>query len=420
MEIYETIFRFLYNILSVYVGYRTIELFLISKKIKWEKKFCLYFIVWLINSLLYVFSTGIIVVRISIIIGYLCFAFILYKGSWKMKILATVGAFALGLISEDVVWIFSNLIGKPIEEEAMGCLCSGIFALLLLLLLERLKVFTKRASIPASGCWNLILLFLGSVFLAEIVTERMESYEWTMISLELICMINLGTYHIYHKVVENYEERIEKTEILQKNRMYLKQLEILQQSRQNIRILRHDLKNHLQLISSYLEKGEYEKAADYIESMEELQSVKGEYVKTGNVAVDSILNYKLEVIERQTGCKPQLQIDIPCESMISEADLNIVLGNLLDNAGEALQKSDEKHLDIRLKYERGILYLSIYNSFDGVVYKSSNSKFKTRKRDDVKHGYGLQSVERVVKKYSGIMRITHDEQMFCVDLYFYV
>lgn len=81
-----------------------------------------------------------------------------------MKILATVGAFALGLLSEDVVWIFSNLIGKPIEEEAMGCLCSGIFALLLLLLLERLKVFTKRASIPASGCWNLILLFLGSVF----------------------------------------------------------------------------------------------------------------------------------------------------------------------------------------------------------------------------------------------------------------
>ena len=85
------------------------------------------------------------------------------------------------------------------------------------------------------------------------------------------------------------EERIEKAEILQEDRMYLKQLEILQQSRQNIRILRHDLKNHLQLISSYLEKGEYEKAADYIESgLEELQSVKGEHVKTGNVAVDSI------------------------------------------------------------------------------------------------------------------------------------
>lgn len=106
--------------------------------------------------------------------------------------------------------------------------------------------------------------------------------------------------------------------------------------------------------------------------------------------------------------------------MISEADLNIVLGNLLDNAGEALQKSDEKHLDIRLKYEKGILYLSIYNSFDGVVYKGSNSKFKTRKRDDVKHGYGLQSVERVVKKYSGIMRISCSKHLFCVDLFFYV
>lgn len=51
--------------------------------------------------------------------------------------------------------------------------------------------------------------------------------------------------------------------------------------------------------------------------------------------------------------------------------------------GRHWQKSDEKHLDIRLKYEKGILYLSIYNSFDGVVYKGSNSKVKTRKRSDV-------------------------------------
>lgn len=37
-----------------------------------------------------------------------------------MKILATVGAFALGLISEDVVWIFSNLIGKPMKKKLWG------------------------------------------------------------------------------------------------------------------------------------------------------------------------------------------------------------------------------------------------------------------------------------------------------------
>ena len=97
-----------------------------------------------------------------------------------MKILATVGAFALGLISEDVVWIFSNLIGKPIEEEAMGCLCSGIFALLLLLLLERLKVFTKRASIPASGCWNLILLFLllAGVMFGSLLAAATRGIPW--------------------------------------------------------------------------------------------------------------------------------------------------------------------------------------------------------------------------------------------------
>ena len=62
-----------------------------------------------------------------------------------MKILATVGAFALGLLSEDVVWIFSNLIGKPIEEEAMGCLCSGNICVTFTLLLESIKSFYKES-----------------------------------------------------------------------------------------------------------------------------------------------------------------------------------------------------------------------------------------------------------------------------------
>lgn len=420
MEIYEIIFRLVYNILSVYVGFRTVDFFLVKKNIKWERKFCLYFILWLINSLLYIFSTGIVVVRTSIIICYLCVAFLLHQGSWKMKVLAAVGALALGIISEDIVWIFSNIIGKPIEEEALGCLCAGIFQLFLLLLIERTRVFVKRAIIPASACWNMVLLFVGSIVLAEIVTEKVESYQWTMIALGIICMINLGTDHIYHKMAENYENKFERAQILQENRMYLKQLEILEQSRQNMRILRHDLKNHMQLISLYLEDGEYEKATSYIGSMNELQNVKGEYAKTGNIAIDSILNYKLEVIENRSECKLNIQINIPAELKIAEVDLNIILGNLLDNAEEALQKSKEKYLDICIKYENGILYISIYNSYDGIIDEDSSGRFKTQKKNYAKHGYGLQSVERVVKKYDGLMKTSYDKQLFRVDLFLYL
>lgn len=416
MAVSEIIFRFVFNILSIYTGFRTIDLFLVQKKIRWEKRFGLYFIIWLINSALYAYGAGIAIVRISIIIGYFCVAYFLHEGSWKIKALATIGALALGVVSEDVVWILSNFLGKPIEYEAMGCLCSSILILLLILLLERLKVSATKTVIPASACWNMVLLFFGSICLAEIMSEKIDSYEWATTAVVLISLINLGTFHVYHKVAEKYEEKLEQATILQESRMYLKQLELLEQSQQNVRIMRHDLKNHLQLISAYLENGEYQKAADYVESLEEIQSVKGEYVKTGNVEVDSILNYKLELIEKQTGCKPQIRVDIPKESLMSGVDFNTILGNLLDNAQEALRTAKEKYLDIQLKYEQGNLYLSVYNSYDGTVQTDKKSRLKTRKLDAENHGYGLHSVERIVKKYNGVMKTSCDEKLFHVDL----
>lgn len=110
------------------------------------------------------------------------------------------------------------------------------------------------------------------------------------------------------------------------------------------------------------------------------------------------------------------------EFLIEELPVDLIFLDIQFEKGlDGVQIGKELRADIKNEMTQ-IIYISGIESysFDGVVYKSSNSKFKTRKRDDVKHGYGLQSVERVVKKYSGIMRITHDEHLFCVDLYFYV
>ena len=112
-------------------------------------------------------------------------------------------------------------------------------------------------------------------------------------------------------------------------------------------------------------------------------------------------------------------IDIPSESVISEVDLNIILGNLLDNAADALAKVDKKILDIKIKYERGILYISIYNSYNGKIIVDKRGKLLTGKLEKENHGLGLESVERIVKKYNGISKISYEEHIFKIDIMLY-
>ena len=169
----------------------------------------------------------------------------------------------------------------------------------------------------------------------------------------------------------------------------------------------------------YLEKGEYGKAREYADSLAECPRTVQEYVRTGNMGVDSLLNYKLDMICRHTGCIPQLSVGIPGEPFMPEADLNIILGNLLDNAAEGIEGADEKYLDLQMRYERNVLYISIYNSYDGQVELDKNGRFRTRKVRKEGHGIGLESVEFVLKKYGGKLMISHENCIFKADLMLY-
>ena len=101
--------------------------------------------------------------------------------------------------------------------------------------------------------------------------------------------------------------------------------------------------------------------------------------------------------------------------MVAEVDLNVILGNLLDNAAEAIERADEKYLELQMRYDRNVLYISIYNSYDGKVELDKKGKLLTRKARKEEHGIGLESVEFVLGKYGGNLKITHKKRIFKVD-----
>ena len=201
-------------------------------------------------------------------------------------------------------------------------------------------------------------------------------------------------------------------------KMYQNQFEIIETTQKNIRSLRHDIHNHMYLIQEYIQKGEYDKAKEYMKQIETAVYCAHEYVRSGNNEVDSILNYMLAKAY-EIKSEVDISIEVPKENFMDTFDLNIVLSNLLENAITALKKTTDRKLTIYMKYNKGILYLKVHNTYDGVIQKRGNTYLST-KDNKAEHGLGMINIKQIVDKYYGSMKINTENGEFKTDIIMYV
>lgn len=211
----------------------------------------------------------------------------------------------------------------------------------------------------------------------------------------------------------------EKQMAIQKNAYYEKQLDLMDFSLKSTRSLRHDMKNHLATIYTSLNNGYVEQAQKYIEDVMNVYKTNNG-IASGNFAIDSILNFKNQEAN-QNGVDIVFDIDIPSNISIKPYDAAIILGNLLDNAIEAVVKSDviDKKINCNIKFNKGVLLIDIKNSFDGNILHKGN-EFITTKSDKNMHGLGLKNVKASVEKYNGSIDIDHNNDTYEVDIMLYV
>ena len=73
----------------------------------------------------------------------------------------------------------------------------------------------------------------------------------------------------------------------------------------------------------------------------------------------------------------------------------MILGNLLDNAIQALEKTDVRVLNIDINYSIGIIVVKIENTF--------STKDCSHERTS-EHGFGIKSIRASLKKYNGSLQ----------------
>ncbi|MCM1535858.1 MAG: ATP-binding protein [Clostridium sp.] len=236
------------------------------------------------------------------------------------------------------------------------------------------------------------------------------------VSIGLILM-NFFIFYLYNMLSEALSHQYENEMLRQEIQGYANQLNIMLQSEEKVNALKHDMKHHMNELKILAAKGDNIAIEKYIGDMEDFIKNSNEFVYSGNLEIDSVMNYMLRRAKEEL-CTVNVKVHLP-ESVNHSFDINVILGNLLENSIEAARQTEEKRLDVNIELKQGVLRVQVENSYQGKLEKR-HQKLLTTKSEKGFHGIGLTNVRKIVEKYNGIMDIYTENNIFGVMLVLYM
>lgn len=256
-------------------------------------------------------------------------------------------------------------------------------------------------SIPILSVWIIVTLF---IVCRELELPTFLS-RMILISSFLLLIINIIIWIIYTYTQRKNWEFTNIQLQLQKELDTTEYYKMLLEEHENQQILIHDIKKHLQSLSLLNDQGQTEKITAYIQHIINSSDLQSSVRICDNEMLNAILcRYALQ-------CK-QLQITFHSDirsgviDFVGDDDLTSLFCNLLDNALEAARTYPESYIELNVidRPNTALTVLTMVNScrinpFD------KNGKLISRKSDALHHGFGLKSIERIVKLYHGEMQL---------------
>ena len=280
------------------------------------------------------------------------------------------------------------------------------------------KIITIHKDAEDAQNISLVLMPICSIIVITLLvyTDTCTDIGLTIVSIGLL-IANFLMLYLYnlllHSISQQYEMEMLKTQL----QAYANQLNVVLRGEEKIKALRHDIKHHLSELMLLANKHDVAEIQKYIDEMNSFLKNPNEIVASGNLEIDSVLNFMLQKAEKELKTV-DIKVMLP-EKVRHSFDINVMLGNLLENAIKAAGKTENKYLSVHIKLKRGILKVKIENSFESsyILRKEQNRKdtiLKTTKPFTEQHGIGLKNVKKIVEKYNGTMAVTAQEGIFCV------
>lgn len=225
-----------------------------------------------------------------------------------------------------------------------------------------------------------------------------------MVSRYLMLFGTCYVSYVALKVLKISRERTQLEEALkyaeQSMRTQKKQFDSLAQNMDAMRKARHDLRQHLTVVQSYIEKDDKTGLKSYIDLYRsELSSDVTELFCTNDV-VNAIVAYYAGA-SRDNQIHFDAKIDYPDSCSISETAMTVLLGNILENAVEACQRQSEgkKFIKLRIKpHGSSDLLITADNGCETPVEFQDGIPLSSKRSG---MGIGASSIQDIAEHYHG-------------------
>ena len=156
-------------------------------------------------------------------------------------------------------------------------------------------------------------------------------------------------------------------------------------------------------MQAYLEMEQFPLLAHYIYELAEDYNQIDLSLKTGNAMLDATLNSKLSILKTK-----EIRVDatasVPASIPVSDVDLSVMMK----------LPPQERFVRVYITKAKENLYLYVMNSADGSYRKRFGSYLSTKTKRD--HGYGLQRIDKVIRKYKGYCNRQDEGTVFATEI----
>ncbi|MEG2788567.1 MAG: GHKL domain-containing protein [Romboutsia sp.] len=405
-----------FYIVTSYYFYKVINNLASTKDTKLAK-FVSYFCAYLVPNVI-IYTSDIVNVLYTMI-GFILIMIIFYRGNY-IKNISTVMIFypivvSINLMANDFCaklyltlgeGSFLNIFTQTLEVTIISLSWFMIYHFSK----NKLNNISRYIDIKT---WLMIDVICLAPFISIIITiiNTPMGKEYKAYPIAIACIItSLSIILLIKYIVKSVKNKLENQNLkLEYN--YYKELE---DNQIQVRKLHHDMNNHLSVIYSFLECNNLDDAKDYLNELSGRFNVSNR-VFCKNSIINAVINSKYNLaIENQIDCF--FNIDINEMLPLEDIDICSIFSNTLDNAIEASLKLDSissKKISLKARCDKGYFTYSVSNTYNGCI-KFNNGKYNSTKLDLSMHGFGLENINDIIKKYNGTLNITYSECEFKV------
>lgn len=352
----------------------------------------------------------------------LVFSFLTLNRSFAEKTILCVLYFCtsvqISVIDRCIQYFVARLFGFQIPVRLIGICILTILLIAFCLYPDKRKLVEK---IPSSYWYYILSASLFYYIVCNVAIDYLQSgsfleYFWMLLIALGMFALNVANIVLCQKLVEMYENKLDL--FVSKQRQIADNQVVSETERlyQEVRNMRHELQNHIFVIQGLAKQNDIDALLSYITPMcEQPGKWKDEFVDTGNLIANAILNQK---ISQAKSANIPITVDahLPRQLSIENQEFCSLLSNLLNNAFEASEKTSNPEIHVHIAQKKCYLCIKVENATAINVIKE-NPDLKTDKPDAEHHGIGIRLIRSITEKYDGLLDFRMEDHLFVAEVF---